>query len=170
MRDTPTLADDLVVLRPWRADDGDWYAETVRDPLIQRFTIERPDLTGDRVRHAIRVLATNPEQVGWVICAADTGERWGNLALSRRGETGHVSYWLAPAARGRGAATAGLRLLVEWASGSSYVRELVLWTHEDNAASRAVAERAGFARVHGCDGDRDVDGEHWPAVWYAYPL
>jgi RimJ/RimL family protein N-acetyltransferase len=188
MRDTPTLADDLVVLRPWRAEDGEWYAETVRDPLIQRFTIERPNLTGGQVRDAIAVLATNPDQVGWVICGADTGERWGNLALSRRGGTGHVSYWIAPAARGCGAATAALRLLVDWASDSPYVRELVLWTHEENTASQAVAERAGFRRTPERDGSRrtperdgsrrtperdggrDAGGRDWPAIWYVHPL
>jgi RimJ/RimL family protein N-acetyltransferase len=83
---------------------------------------------------------------------------------------GHVSYWLAPTARGRGAATVALRLLVGWARSTSYARALELWTHEENTPSRAVAERAGFRRASDRDGVRLVHGEEWSAVWYVLPL
>jgi RimJ/RimL family protein N-acetyltransferase len=168
--DAPTLTDGLVTLRMWCAEDGDWYAYTVRDPLIQRYTTEQADLTGQRVRDAIADLAVGPDRVGWVICAAGTGERWGNLALERRGPAGHVSYWLAPGARGRGAATAALRLMADWARATSFARELALWTHAQNAQSRAVAERAGFRRAPDRDGERVIKGERWTAVWYVLPL
>jgi len=34
----------------WADDDAAWYADEVRDPLIQRFTTESPELDAGQVR------------------------------------------------------------------------------------------------------------------------
>ncbi len=52
-------------------------------------------------------------------------------------------YWLAPQARGRGIATRALCLIAEWSLAQGLLR-LELFTDPDNAASGAVARRAGF--------------------------
>jgi RimJ/RimL family protein N-acetyltransferase len=111
MTELPPLLDQLVMLPDWRGDDADWYAAAVRDPEIQRFTSEREDLTAEQVRMAIADLHGRWDQVGFAICDAMTGERLGNIALSRTGLFGEVSYWVAAQARGRGVATAALRLM-----------------------------------------------------------
>jgi hypothetical protein len=43
----PGLTDGVVLLRQWRAADADWYADTIRDPVTQRYTSEPPTLTAD---------------------------------------------------------------------------------------------------------------------------
>ena len=53
---------------------------------------------------------------------------------------------VAPSARGRGLATAALRLVSRWALRDLGVARVQLTTHLDNAASQRAAERAGFQR------------------------
>lgn len=55
-----------------------------------------------------------------------------------------VGYWLRPEGRGRGAATAAVRLLAGWAFEALSIQRLHLTTAIDNLASQRVAERAGF--------------------------
>jgi RimJ/RimL family protein N-acetyltransferase len=70
-----------------------------------------------------------------------------------------------PEARGRGAATAALRLLSEWAFASGLVR-LELLISVENPASKRVAERCGYAfegvlrSMHVREGFRE-DTEIW---------
>jgi ribosomal-protein-alanine N-acetyltransferase len=164
----PRIADDAVVLRPWDVADAEWYAETAaHDALIQRFTTESPTLTAAAVRTAIVELLTEPlGAVGFLIADARTGQRLGNIALAHRDGVGEVSYWLAGYARGRGVATRALGLLSDWAFTSLDLHELRLWTHIDNHASIAVAERAGYQRDPKRDQNRTVKGHNWPTVAY----
>ncbi|MEV5880274.1 GNAT family N-acetyltransferase [Streptomyces sp. NPDC052101] len=55
-----------------------------------------------------------------------------------------IGFDLAEAARGRGYATEALRELAHWALTRPGVRTVVATTTEDNRASQAVMERAGF--------------------------
>ena len=57
-----------------------------------------------------------------------------------------IGYHLAPEARGRGLATAALRLLSDWSLRALPVARLQLTTHLDNPASQRVAEKAGYTR------------------------
>jgi RimJ/RimL family protein N-acetyltransferase len=57
-----------------------------------------------------------------------------------------VGYWLAPEARGRGAATHAVRLLARWAFVELGLARLELTCGPDNEASQRVAERCGFTR------------------------
>ncbi|MCI0688524.1 MAG: GNAT family N-acetyltransferase [Sporichthyaceae bacterium] len=164
------LADGVIQLRGWRPSDADWYAQiAAADPLIQRFTSESPTVTAAQVRTAITELAGRADAAGFVICDSDTGNRLGNIALDHEDGIGHVSYWLAADARGRGAATRALRLFAAWAFESLELTELRLWTHPDNIGSRRVAERAGFRRDPDRDHPRQVKGATWPTVSYALP-
>jgi ribosomal-protein-alanine N-acetyltransferase len=160
------LTDDVVCLRPWSERDAAWYADNSRDVEIQRFTTDPPTLTAAEVARAIARLAENPDAASFLIAAADNGEALGNIALDREGSVGHVSYWIAARARGRGAATSALRLLARWAFLTLGIIELQLWTHTDNAASRAVAEKAGFVRDPERDRQREVKGAVWETVAY----
>ena len=70
-------------------------------------------------------------------------------------EGGTVGYWLSRPARGQGLMTEAVRAVVRWARNECGIERLYLWTHPDNHASQAVAERAGFVRIG--------LGEHLPA-------
>jgi RimJ/RimL family protein N-acetyltransferase len=57
-----------------------------------------------------------------------------------------VSYFLRTSARGRGLATRAVRIIARWAFDELGIERIELRTHPENAASRRVAERAGFTR------------------------
>jgi [ribosomal protein S5]-alanine N-acetyltransferase len=116
----------------------------VRDRLIQDNTSEPAELTAARVAEVIRAVAGDAERRGWAIVAAGTGDLLGNAALDLA--AGTVSYWVAAAARGRGVATAALRLMVEHACAVGGLSELRVWVRAGNRASARVAEKAGSPR------------------------
>jgi RimJ/RimL family protein N-acetyltransferase len=161
-----TVTDGAVRLRLWELTDADWYATTALDPLIQRFTSEPPTLTAEQVRSALREQIEREDIASFVICDAATGERLGNIGLRHAGGVGHVSYWLAATARGRGAATRALRLFSRWAFDHLGLTELRLWTYVDNVASRRLAERVAYRRDPGRDEVRQVKGTARHTVAY----
>lgn len=91
--------------------------------------------------------------------------------MTRHGPYGHratFGYWLAPEARGRGAATRALRLVTDWTLRTTDAVRLDLYTMVGNDASERVAERAGYEREAVLRA-WDVDGEGRPVdvVYYA---
>jgi RimJ/RimL family protein N-acetyltransferase len=68
-----------------------------------------------------------------------------DMRISRLG-TGHVGYWMAPEARGRGLTTAALGALSRWAIEELGLGRVELATDPENLASQRVAEKAGFQR------------------------
>lgn len=61
-------------------------------------------------------------------------------------ESFELAYWTAPAARGRGLATAGLRHAAAFALRERGAERLWVEIEPGNAASHRVAEQAGFTR------------------------
>lgn len=162
-----SLTDGVVTLRQWDPDEAGWYAAQVRDPEIQRFTRESPDLTEAEVRDAILTLARTREHAGLVVTSAADGALLGNAGLRRTSAdgVGELSYWVAPAARGRGVATRAIRLLtgLAWSYG---MREVRLHAHVDNIGSQRAAERAGFTRGS-VERAVPVGDTTWDIVWYS---
>jgi RimJ/RimL family protein N-acetyltransferase len=150
----PDLTDGTVLLRPWREADTPQRQAGFADPLCQRFSWpgtepstpadtasalgrnEQDRLTGTALSLAI-VPATNPPEV------------WGSISLydvEAGQSTAAVGYWLAPHARGQGAATRAVRLLAGWAGTHLEIARLELTCAPDNDASQRVALRCGFVR------------------------
>lgn len=74
------------------------------------------------------------------------GQVVGNVAVSNidTHDTGWVSYWTSPRARGRGVAVAAARKMAEWAFQERGLFRLELGHRLNNPASCAVATKAGF--------------------------
>lgn len=70
---------------------------------------------------------------------------------------GHIGYGIAPAFRGRGYATEGLRLVLERARALG-IAEAYLSVHKDNPASLKVQQHLG-ARI-----DHEDDGEYYTRI------
>lgn len=147
------LTDGTLVLRLPRDADAPAIAAACADPEIARWI---PVPVPYRLEDARTFVAFTTE--GWsggreptfVIAHAADGALLGTLAFHRRpDEPGKaaVGYWLAPGARGRGAATGAVLLAVRWAFGiePALVR-MELLTLVGNEASGRVALRAGFTR------------------------
>jgi RimJ/RimL family protein N-acetyltransferase len=161
------LDDGAIRLREWADEDSAWYAESVRDPLIQRFTTESPALDPEQVLAAIVKLRTASDAEGFVICDAATGERLGNIALHHDRRAGEVSYWVAAAARGQGVATRAVALFSSWCFQAVGLEELWLRVHRENVASQRAALAAGYRRDPGRDKTQEVKGAVWPMLGYA---
>jgi RimJ/RimL family protein N-acetyltransferase len=139
------LQGERVTLRAWEPSDAEWYVRA-RDEEVFRWTKEARGLTVDAARLAIEAQRREPAWVALAITSPDTGELLGNLALTLKDaeRTGEVMYWLAPQARGRGAATEAVSLIVRWAFETLPIDLIDLYTKVGNEASQAVARRCQF--------------------------
>lgn len=140
-----------VVLRLPVEGDADQIARACSDPEIARFIplLPSPYTRDDALEFITKSVPATWENGGadFVIADPGTGEVLGTALLKppdRFGVT-EVGYWLAPWARGRGAATAAVRALAERAFAAGVPR-ITLIAEVENVASQQVAYRCGFER------------------------
>jgi RimJ/RimL family protein N-acetyltransferase len=149
----PPLAGDVVLLRPWRKADVPGMVLAFSDPLMQRFSWRTAPYTQTDARDhlaeqeearlrgaALHFALARPHDQDVVLGAVSLDE----VRLDQG--CAAVGYWLAPQARGRGAATHAVRLLARWAFAGLGLARLELTCGPDNEASQHVAERCGFSR------------------------
>ena len=147
------LTDGVITLRPPREDDVPLLHEACQDPEIPRFTRVPSPYT---LEHAYGALQTDGDEMRRVVVGADD-RLLGLCSLLRfapDGRSCEVGYWLAVWARGRGVATRAVELSCVWGFESLGLERIELHAHTENAASRAVAGRAGFAEF-GTKADED---------------
>ena len=149
----PPLAGDVVLLRPWREADVPAMVAAFSDPVMQRFSWRAAPYTESDARawlaeqeqarlrgEALHFALAGPRDQDVMLGAVSLDEvRLGQGCAA-------VGYWLAPGARGRGAATQAVRLLARWAFAGLGLARLELTCGPDNEASQLVAERCGFSR------------------------
>jgi RimJ/RimL family protein N-acetyltransferase len=144
------LTDGVVTLRPLGPGDAAATFAACQDSLIAHFlSIPHPYTEAD-AREWVSARQADwdgDDERSFAITEAATGEFLGAIARHLRApHRAEVGYWLAPDARGRGAATRALRLLRDWSLDDCGLVRLELFTHPDNHASGGVALRAGLAR------------------------
>lgn len=139
---------DRLFLRPWTHSDLATILTACSDPTIQRFTTMPPPTRDsasawlDQIPERWRAR----ESLHFAVLGED-GEVVGNVGFvhfcweHRRGEVG---YWTLDRFRRRGYARESLQLISAWAFGSLELARIDLFTDVTNAASRAVAVRAGY--------------------------
>jgi ribosomal-protein-alanine N-acetyltransferase len=145
------LTDGTLLLRPWRLEDVPRVTEACQDPEIPRWTavIPQPYTQEDArswIEQTIRDWDRHAE-AAFAITHAETGEVLGAIGLNLQRHFGlqsSIGYWVAKEARGRGVATAALRLVARWALEDLGLPRVQLVTDPENEASRRVAEKAGF--------------------------
>lgn len=149
----PTLADDLVRLRPWRAGDAAAVHRACQDPDIQRWTRVPVPYEQEHADGFVGTVAEDAwrDRTGVLLAITDlTGEEVlgavSLLGVDADELVAEIGYWVAPWGRGRGTATRATVLLVEWAFGDGGLDRLELLADPDNVASCRVAEAAGFRR------------------------
>jgi RimJ/RimL family protein N-acetyltransferase len=150
----PPLADETVLLRPWREADVSEGLMAFSDPVIQRFSWPKAaaftqadarayfdgQASGRRRGEEVQLALVEPGKEEEVLgCASLYG-------LDREQRRAAVGYWLAPQARGRGVASAAVRLLARWGFTTLGLDRIELTCGPDNDASQRVAGRCGFVR------------------------
>ena len=147
----PPLEDARTALRRFREGDIRALVEICHDEVVLRWTRVPHGYTEQHARE--HIARSEKERVAgreihFAITDAESGEPLGGCDVRLRPDaTAEVGYMLGPAARGRGAATAAVRLLAGWALEGLGMRRVEILAHPDNAPSRAVAERAGFRQT-----------------------
>ena len=146
---TEVVRTERLVLRPYRPDDAEAVHRACQDASIQRWLrVPSPYTEADAVQFATETtVRARAEGRGLLTAVEADGEFVGSAGLHLTpGALGPgVGYWMAPWARGRGYATEAARALAGWGLRLGAARVHLL-ADVDNAASQAVAVRAGFVR------------------------
>jgi ribosomal-protein-alanine N-acetyltransferase len=141
------LRDGDLELRPFTLDDVPAIVEACNDPEIQHWIpmIPRPYSEED-ARAFVQGEVSGIGQHQFAI--AENGFLVGSIGLgiSEFSRNGHIGYWCAPQARGRGLITRALRLISKHGFEDLRLERLELITDPDNHASQRVAEKVGFQR------------------------
>jgi RimJ/RimL family protein N-acetyltransferase len=146
-----------VRLRSWRPEDAPDIASMARDEHVRRWSS-----LGEGVEAWIARQRLGDRGPSWAICLPDDDRVLGKVALRMPGHAstattceavvpsdnpvGELSYWLLPAARGRGLARAAVESMVEWIAASTDLRSVVLDVDVTNHASLGLARRLGAGR------------------------
>jgi RimJ/RimL family protein N-acetyltransferase len=144
------LSDGVISLRRGTAADAAEVTVCLQDPEIPRWT-SVPRNYSQADWHAWLTLADQGVAAGTdlpLLVIAANGRVAGAIGVhdidAARGRA-EIGYWVGRAWRGKGVATRAVRLLSDWAVTRLGLQELTILVHRDNAPSRAVPERAGYA-------------------------
>ncbi|HLM06963.1 MAG TPA: GNAT family N-acetyltransferase [Blastococcus sp.] len=145
---TETIRTERLLLRPFRPDDVDAVLRAGQDPETQRWVGTLPvPYTRESARRWVEDVAPQEraDGLGLPVVIDVDGEYLGSGGLQLRpGRLGpEIGYTVAPWARGRGYAAEAAGALAEWALRRGAPR-VHLFADVGNAASHAVARRAGF--------------------------
>jgi RimJ/RimL family protein N-acetyltransferase len=148
------LSDGIVTLRQWTEADAPAIVECIDgDEEITRWLDQIPQPYG--LEHALAYIRGIAESSLAIVDAGgrvlgSIGVRW-----NEPGDVGEVGYWLRADARGSGVTSRALLLISRSALSRDGVGRLQLRAAVENAASRRVAEKAGF-RLEGV-----LRAAHW---------
>lgn len=152
-----TVGDGAVTLRPIDAGVAALLVAASHDPEVTRWT---------QIPEGLTLLDADLISAGWAhpsdrvarfqVCLAELSPAGLVSIWFDGGGDAEVGYWLLSAARGRGVATAALRLLCAWAFDVCGLAVLQLTTLPGNAGSETVARHCGFAAAGTVE--RDIKG------------
>ena len=138
-----------LVVRPWRSSDVPFLRRTFQDADIQQWHARRLD-NADEAREWLAQWPQRWQQetaASWAIARAGTDEAVGQVgfrAIQLDEARAQISYWVAPDARGRGAATRATTAVTTWAMTVVGLQRVGLAHAVANSASCRVAAGARF--------------------------
>lgn len=146
--DPPILSADGITLRAPEDADVASVTKACADPDIARFTRVPEPYTESDARDYIALTRQQwAEHCGAHFAVCDLTGLLGMCSifhLDEAPERVELGYWMAPWARGRGAAAQAVRLLSEWGHQELGLERIYAMIEEVNSASIRVALAAGF--------------------------
>ena len=142
----------MIRLEPVSTEHLPLLRSLVADAAVLRFTrvpVPTPPDFPEQLLAAYVVGRQEGTRIGFAVVDEETGEEVGMAVaptIEPEAATAELGYVVAPAARGRGVATAALGLLTDWAMSELRAERLELRISVDNVASKRVAERCGYVR------------------------
>ena len=143
-----------IVLRPFRESDAERIVEACSDARTRHWLVSLP--RPYEHAHALSYVEYTRELVArgtglvWCIADADDDHCLGSIGLEGLGSyapRAEIGYWAHPDARGRGLVTEAVRLVTGYAQSAGLATSVMIRCAADNAASRHVAEAAGYREV-----------------------
>lgn len=138
------------VLRPFVGADFTWARSAREHPDTAQWVNALPATTADDMAALTEDLRRSGRLLHLAMIGSEDNSYYGEILLFIRtpeaGETaiGEIAYVVSPAVRARGIASRAVRLLSVWAFRELGLKRLQLSIRPDNAASRRVAEKAGY--------------------------
>jgi RimJ/RimL family protein N-acetyltransferase len=170
----PELADDAIRLRAPDVADVAAITAACQDADVQRFTSVPVPYREEHARDWVAGVpgrAAAGEALNLVIAdGADRAALLGTVSLLRPDwsqRTIEIGYLVVPWARGHGHAVRATRLLAPWALRTLDLARVACDVDVNNAASRSVAERAGFVAEDVPLAPIAVKGRTWNLVSYS---
>jgi RimJ/RimL family protein N-acetyltransferase len=142
MRAPEVLDGPHVRLRRWDAGDAQAVEAMCSDPIVSRWSrLPEEDAAAWIARQRDRA-----DGVSLAVTEPPGAAAVGKVALGHHdpeARLAELSFWVVPAARGRGVAVAACRALCGWGFARLGLRAVLLDIDVDNEASRGVARRLG---------------------------
>ena len=135
------------VLRAWSSADAPSLVEAWRDPDIVRYNqvpAEPTEAKALRWISGCAELVARGLSLDLVIESEGVAGEVGLSGFDARRRAALIGYWLLPASRGRGLATAAVQAMASWASVELGLETIVAKCAPLNVASHRVAANAGF--------------------------
>ena len=143
------ISDDDIRLRLRTDADNPAIVDACRDPEVVRWT-RVPESYDEAKAAEWAVESQRQREAGTglhlVVADAASDELLGSIGVHLNQDEGRadVGYWLVPQARGRGVMTRAVGLFSRWIFETLPVERIEITIEPANAASRGVAERAGY--------------------------
>ena len=171
-QEIPTIETPRLVLRDWRDEDLEPYAEMNADPEVRRYMHPPRPLTASESAFEIDQLRDQWKRLGfghWAVELRETGELIGRTGIKRHADwepdplNTEVGWLYARSAWGRGFATEGAIESIRFCLEDVGAREAISIADMSNVASHRVMKKAGLSwagarRWH----ERGID-----VVWYS---
>lgn len=152
------LEGENVRLKTVEESDLDFLRENINDRRVRQAMLGDGPSNTEQIRNE----HTEERDYQFVIASSDT--RIGYISLhdlNHTHGTAALSYWIDPDQQGRGHATEGIQLLVQYAFEQLRLHKVRADVREFNESSRHVLEKLGFKHEGELRESRFVNGEYW---------
>jgi RimJ/RimL family protein N-acetyltransferase len=147
------LESERLTLRPFAEGDFEAFAEIQAAPETAQWLYNEPRTRDEARAHFARKGHPALEREDdWMDCAMierESGLLVGDLAfhwVSAEHRTGEIGYTVAPGHKGKGYATEGARVLLDWAFRDAGFHRVIGRIEPRNVASARVLEKLGMRR------------------------